>query len=43
VALGIDLPGVDRGTAERIVAIAQDNCPYTYATRGNVNVRIRIA
>jgi Ohr subfamily peroxiredoxin len=43
VALGVDLPGVDRGTAERIVAIAQDNCPYTYATRGNIDVRVRIA
>jgi lipoyl-dependent peroxiredoxin len=43
VALGIDLPGVDRPTAERLVAVAQDNCPYTYATRGNVDVRVRIA
>jgi lipoyl-dependent peroxiredoxin len=43
VALGVDLPGVDRRAAERIVAVAQDNCPYTYATRGNVDVRIRIA
>lgn len=43
VALGVDLPGVDRGTAERIVAVAQDNCPYTYATRGNVDIRVRIA
>ena len=43
VALGIDLPGVDRRTAERLVAVAQDNCPYTYATRGNVDVRVRIA
>ena len=43
VALGIDLPGVDRLTAERLVAVAQDNCPYTSATRGNVDVRVRIA
>jgi len=43
VALGVDLPGVDRGMAERIVAVAQDNCPYTHATRGNVDVRVRIA
>jgi lipoyl-dependent peroxiredoxin len=43
VALGVDLPGVDRGTAERIVAVAQHNCPYTHATRGNVDVRVRIA
>jgi osmotically inducible protein OsmC len=43
VSLGVDLPGLDRGTAERVVAIAQDNCPYTHATRGNVDVRFRIA
>jgi len=43
VALGVDLPGLDRVTAERIVAVAQDNCPYTHATRGNVDVRVRIA
>jgi lipoyl-dependent peroxiredoxin len=43
IALGVDLPGVDRKTAERIVAVAQDTCPYTYATRGNIDVRIRIA
>ncbi|MGX4771128.1 Ohr family peroxiredoxin [Bradyrhizobium guangdongense] len=43
VALGVDLPGVDRGAAERFVAVAQDNCPYTHATRGNVDVRVRIA
>jgi lipoyl-dependent peroxiredoxin len=43
VALGVDLPGVDRETAERIVAVAQDNCPYTHATRGNVDVQVSIA
>lgn len=43
VALGVDLPGVDRKAAERLVAVAQDNCPYTHATRGNVDVRVRIA
>jgi lipoyl-dependent peroxiredoxin len=43
VALGVDLPGVDRRTAERLVAVAQHNCPYTYATRGNIDVRVRIA
>jgi osmotically inducible protein OsmC len=43
VALGVDLPGVDRRVAERIIAVAQGNCPYTYATRGNVDVQVRIA
>lgn len=43
VALGVDLPGVDRGTAERIILIAEENCPYTHAMRVNVDVRVRIA
>jgi lipoyl-dependent peroxiredoxin len=42
VALGIDLPGVDRATAERIVALAHEACPYSNATRGNVDIRLRI-
>jgi Ohr subfamily peroxiredoxin len=43
VALGIDLPGLDRATAERIVASARQACPYSNATRGNVDVRLWIA
>jgi lipoyl-dependent peroxiredoxin len=43
VALGVDLPGLDPDAAKRFVAVAQDNCPYTYATRGNIDVRVRIA
>jgi Ohr subfamily peroxiredoxin len=43
VALGIDLPGLDRPTAERIVAAAHRACPYSHAVRGNVDVRLRIA
>lgn len=43
VALAVDLPGLDRDTAERIVAAAHQACPYSNATRGNVDVRITIA
>lgn len=43
VALAVDLPGLDRETAERIVAAAHQACPYSNATRGNVDVRIAIA
>ncbi|WP_426611911.1 organic hydroperoxide resistance protein [Bradyrhizobium sp. McL0616] len=43
IALGVDLPGVDRATAERFVVAAQQACPYSNATRGNVDVRVRIA
>ena len=43
VALAVDLPGLDRGAAERIVAAAHQTCPYSNATRGNIDVRITIA
>lgn len=43
VALDIDLPGLTRDTAERIVAAARDACPYSNATRGNVDIRFNIA
>src|ERR1700733_8674353 len=43
VALGIDLAGLDRATAERIVAAAHRVCPYSNAVRGNVDVQLRIA
>lgn len=43
VTLAIDLPGLDRQTAERIVAAAHQACPYSNATRGNVDVHLTIA
>ena len=43
IALGIDLPGLDRLTAERIVAAAHQASPYSKAVRGNVDVELRIA
>lgn len=43
IALAVDLPGLDREAAERIVAAAHQACPYSNATRGNVDVRISIA
>ena len=43
LTLGIDLPGLDRPTIERIVAAAHRASPYSNALRGNVDVRLRIA
>ena len=43
VALAIDLPGLDRASAERIVEAAHQACPYSNATRGTVDIRLRIA
>jgi Ohr subfamily peroxiredoxin len=37
------LPGVERALAEEIVAGAHERCPYSNATRGNVNVKLTVA
>ncbi|MGY2743319.1 organic hydroperoxide resistance protein [Pseudarthrobacter sp. O4] len=40
--LEIALPAVDWRTAEALVAKAHKICPYSNATRGNINVDIKI-
>jgi len=40
--LEVALPAVDRATAELLVAKAHEICPYSNATRGNINVDIKI-
>ena len=40
--LEISLPGVDREEAERLVAAAHQICPYSNATRGNVDVGLTV-
>ncbi|EWY41901.1 Organic hydroperoxide resistance protein [Skermanella stibiiresistens SB22] len=42
VALRISLPGLDRAQAESIVEKAHQVCPYSNATRGNVDVRLTV-
>ena len=39
----IDLPGVDREWATRLANRAHEVCPYSNATRGNVDVGLTIA
>ncbi len=39
----IDLPGVDKEEAMRLVHRAHEVCPYSNATRGNVDVGLTIA
>lgn len=34
------LPGLDRAEAEQLVEAAHQVCPYSKATRGNVEVRL---
>lgn len=41
VELVADVPGVDAQTAQRFVEGAHEMCPYSKATRGNVEVTVR--
>lgn len=43
VDLKISLPGMAREAAEALVASAHMVCPYSNATRGNIDVRLTIA
>ena len=40
--LNVSLPGLDRQVAQSIVDGAHKTCPYSKATRGNIDVTIRI-
>ena len=42
VELKISLPGMDRDTAQKLVDAAHIVCPYSNATRGNVDVTLTI-
>ena len=42
VELEISLPGIPRADAEALVAKAHQVCPYSNATRGNVDVRLTV-
>ena len=42
-ALTISLPGFDRAQAEALVAKAHQVCPYSNATRGNIDVTLTVA
>jgi len=43
VALTIHLPGVDRAAGEALIAKADETCPYSHATRGNIDVKLTLA
>lgn len=40
--LNVSLPGLDRAVAEALVAAAHQTCPYSKATRGNIDVTLNI-
>jgi len=42
VDLAIALPGLERSRAEDLVAKAHVVCPYSHATKGNIDVRLSV-
>ena len=42
VRLNVTLPGVEREVAQRLVDAAHKTCPYSRATRGNIDVAIKV-
>jgi len=40
--LNISLPGIESDTAKKITEIAHQTCPYSKATKGNIDVEINI-
>jgi osmotically inducible protein OsmC len=42
VELAISIPDLDRASAESLVQKAHVVCPYSHATKGNVDVRLKV-
>jgi lipoyl-dependent peroxiredoxin len=42
VAMQISVPGMDKAAAEALVAAAHQVCPYSNATRGNIDVTLTV-
>ena len=40
--LNVSLPGLDREVAQALVDAAHQTCPYSKATRGNIDVAINL-
>jgi len=43
VELVVSLPGIEEETAQKLVAAAHQVCPYSNATRGNIDVELKVA
>jgi Ohr subfamily peroxiredoxin len=43
VAIQIEVPSVDNDTAHQLVEAAHQVCPYSNATRGNIEVKLSVA
>ena len=42
VRLNVSMPGVDRAKAQDVLDAAHQICPYSNATRGNIDVNIKL-
>jgi lipoyl-dependent peroxiredoxin len=42
VTMAITVPGMDRAAAEALVKAAHEVCPYSNATRGNIDVALTV-
>ncbi|MDE2394533.1 MAG: organic hydroperoxide resistance protein [Burkholderiales bacterium] len=42
VAMAISVPGMERAATEALVKAAHEVCPYSNATRGNINVALSV-
>jgi Ohr subfamily peroxiredoxin len=42
VELDVHIPGVDAETADKVVERAHEVCPYSNATRGNIDVTLKV-
>ena len=40
--LDVSLPGMERGAAQKLVDAAHQVCPYSNATRGNIDVKVNL-
>lgn len=40
--LNVSVPGVDDATAHQLVQVAHQLCPYSKATRGNIDVQLKV-
>jgi lipoyl-dependent peroxiredoxin len=43
VAMVVSIPGMDKAAAEALVKTAHEVCPYSNATRGNIDVALSVA
>ena len=42
VAMAVSIPGMDKAAAQALVTAAHEVCPYSNATRGNIDVSLTV-